>query len=123
MIDLLPLEDGLRKPVQSAVQKKQAEGGDHGYQPEIPRCEEPSQDDGGDHLDGEPQALGNHRDPGATHREAPEPAAIRVGPEYAAPVEGLHRSSRRVASGSAMMASRKVVQTGCITLNAASVRL
>jgi len=37
------------------------------------------QDDGGDHLDGDPQALGEQRDPGTPHGEPPEPVAVRGG--------------------------------------------
>ena len=123
MIDLVSLEDRLRKSVQSAVQKKQTESSDHGYEPKIRGGEEPSQDDSGDHLDGEPQALRKHRDPSAPNGQAPEPVAVRGGPERAARGEGLHPSSRRIASGATRMARRKVVQTGCSILNAASVRL
>ena len=35
MIDLFPLNDGLCKPVQPEVRKKQAEGGNHGHHPEV----------------------------------------------------------------------------------------
>ena len=38
-------------------------------------------------------------------------------------IEVLRRSSRRVASGAFIMASMKVIQIGCITLNPASVML
>ena len=50
MIDLFPLEDGLREAVEAHVLQKQAEGGNHGHQPEILGGEKPSQDDGGGHL-------------------------------------------------------------------------
>jgi hypothetical protein len=90
MIDLLPLDHGLGKPIQPDVQQEQAKGGDHTHESEILGGEKPSQDDGGDHLDGEPQALGKHSDRGAPNGEASEPTALRSRPECTARVEGFH---------------------------------
>ena len=92
MIDLFPLEDGLRKPVETHVLEKEAKGGNHGHQPKILGGEKPRQDDGGDHLDGQAQALTTQRNAGAPHGEAPERVPGRDGSECAILVEGPHHS-------------------------------
>src|SRR5207247_4081464 len=126
MIDLLPLEDRLRKPVQPEVHQQQAEGGDHGHQPKICRSEKSSQGEGGDHLDGEPQALRKYRGAGTPNGEAPESAAVRGGAKGAIVVEGLHPShpsSRLEGSGTTAMARRQTSHPRWNPLNAASIRL
>src|SRR2546427_12760591 len=123
MIHLFPLQDCLGKPVQPEVHEKQAEGRDHGDESKILGGEEPSQDDGGERLNGESQALGKHRDAGASDGEAAEPVAVRGGVEGSIRVEWLHPFSRCEGFGTMVTASRKAIPTGCVPLNAASVIL
>ena len=93
MIYLLPLEDGLRKPVQSEVHGNEAEDGHHRHKSIICGGEETGQDDGADHLQGKPQAVGKDCDPGAPNGETPEPVGVHYGAKGAILVEGLHLSS------------------------------
>src|SRR5213594_278046 len=123
MIHLFTLKGGLRDSVQPEARKDKAEGRPHGQKPEICRSEQSGQDDRGNHLDGESQALRDHRDPSSADGKAPEPVAVRPVPKSAARVEGSHLSVRCGASGTAVTASRKAIHTGWSSLNACSVRL
>src|SRR5438445_288975 len=89
MIDLILLENGLGKPVQPKVHKKQAEGGNHGHQPEVRRCQEPRQNDRGNDLNRQPRRLGNHCGPGAPNGKESDTSPVRIAAKRAGCVKGL----------------------------------
>ena len=89
MIDVLALEDDLGESVQAEVHEQQAERRDHGQQSEIGRREQPSEDDGGQHLNGEHRRLGKHGDRGSAESDPPQPISVGRRAEGAVLVEGL----------------------------------